>query len=682
MSQKINNTNQVSPEIIKRIEELRDLIHQHDYNYYVLNEPIISDREYDFLMQELIELEKKYPFLVTPDSPTQRVGGEPTKEFPVVVHDVPMLSLSNTYSIEELYDFHRRVKEALPEGEKIEYVTELKIDGVAISLKYRNGLFVQGVTRGDGTRGDDITNNLRTIRSLPLRLNFREVSKKHFENIEVRGEVYMNRDDFELLNREREKLGEKLFANPRNATAGTLKLQDPKLVAERPLNLFCYYLRTTTKELETQFENLKILKSLGFKVNPHHRLCSSIKEVIEFCKEWEDKRETLPYDIDGVVVKVNSIRQQEILGKVAKSPRWATAFKFEAKKAKTKLKAITLQVGRLGTITPVAELEPVFLSGTTVSRATLHNFEEIQRKDIRVGDTVIIEKGGDIIPKVVEVVLDERISKSLPFEIPEKCPVCGTKLINPPGEVAHYCPNYDCPDQIKQRLVHFASRTAMDIEGLGEAVIDKFVNLGFLYSPADIYRSKDKRDKLIELEGFGEKSIDNLLKAIEKSKEQPFERVLFALGIRHVGASVAKDLAEHFHSIDELMKATPEELQQVPEIGETISQSIVEYFKEERNRKLIEELKSFGLKFESEKKKVSDKLSGKIFVITGTLKSMTRTEAKELIEKLGGRTSDSVSSKTSYVVVGEDPGSKYEKAKKLKIPILSEDEFLKLVDKK
>lgn len=681
MNQKINESNQVSPEIIKRIEELRDLIHQHDYNYYVLNEPTISDREYDLLMQELIELEKKYPFLITPDSPTQRVGGEPTKEFPVVVHDVPMLSLSNTYSIEELYDFNRRVKEALPDGEKIEYVTELKIDGVAISLKYRNGLFVQGVTRGDGTRGDDITNNLRTIRSLPLRLNFREVSKKHFENIEVRGEVYMNRDDFELLNREREKLGEKLFANPRNATAGTLKLQDPKLVAERPLNLFCYYLRSATKELETQYENLKILKSLGFKVNPHYRLCSSIEEVIEFCKEWEDKRETLPYDIDGVVIKVNSIRQQEILGNVAKSPRWATAFKFEAKKAKTKLKAITLQVGRLGTITPVAELEPVFLAGTTVSRATLHNFEEIQRKDIRVGDTVIIEKGGDIIPKVVEVVLDERNSKCLPFEIPEKCPVCGTKLINPPGEVAYYCPNYDCPEQIKQRLVHFASRTAMDIEGLGEAVVDKFVDLGFLYSPADIYRLKDKRDQLIELEGFGEKSINNLLKAIEKSKEQPFERVLFALGIKHVGASVAKDLAAHFHSIDELMKATPEELQQIPEIGETISQSIVEYFDDERNRKLIDELRSFGLKFESEKKKISNKLSGKTFVITGTLKSMTRTEAKELIEKLGGRTSDSVSSKTSYVIVGEDPGSKYEKAKKLKIPILSEEEFLKMVEK-
>lgn len=679
MSPKNSNQELVSPEIIKRIEELRELIHQHDYNYYVLNEPTISDREYDLLMQELIELENKYPFLISPDSPTQRVGGEPTKEFPVVVHDVPMLSLSNTYSIQDLYDFHRRVKEGLPEGEKIEYVTELKIDGVAISLKYRNGLFVQGVTRGDGTRGDDITNNLRTIRALPLRLNFREVKRKDFENIEVRGEVYMNRDDFEALNREREKLGEKLFANPRNATAGTLKLQDPKQVAERPLNIFCYYLRSNTKEFNTQFENLKILKSLGFKVNPNHKLCSTIEEVIAFCKEWEDKRETLPYDIDGVVIKVNSIRQQEILGNVAKSPRWATAFKFEAKKAKTKLKAITLQVGRLGTITPVAELEPVFLAGTTVSRATLHNFEEIQRKDIRVGDTVIIEKGGDIIPKVVEVVLDERSSKSQPFEIPEKCPVCGTKLENPPGEVAFYCPNFDCPEQIKQRLVHFASRGAMDIEGLGESVVNKFVELGFLYSPADIYKLKNHREKLIQLEGFGEKSIDNLLKAIEKSKEQPFERVLFAIGIRHVGASVAKDLASHFNSIDELMKATPEQLQQIPEIGETISQSIVEFFKNERNLKLIEELKSFGLKFESKKKKGSGKLSGKIFVITGTLSSMTRNEAKALIEELGGKTSDSVSSKTSYVIVGEDPGSKYEKAKKLKIPILTEEEFLKLV---
>jgi DNA ligase (NAD+) len=679
MSSKDNNQEVVSPEIIKRIEELRELIHQHDYNYYVLNEPTISDREYDLLMQELIELENKYPFLITPDSPTQRVGGEPTKEFPVVVHEVPMLSLSNTYSIEDLYDFHRRVKEGLPEGEKIEYVTELKIDGVAISLKYRHGLFVQGVTRGDGTRGDDITNNLRTIRSLPLRLNFSDVKRKDFEDIEVRGEVYMNRADFEALNREREKMGEKLFANPRNATAGTLKLQDPKQVAERPLNLFCYYLRSNTKELNTQFENLKILKNLGFKVNPHYRLCSTIEEVIEYCNEWEEKRETLPYDIDGVVIKVNSLRQQEILGNVAKSPRWATAFKFEAKKAKTKLKAITLQVGRLGTITPVAELEPVFLAGTTVSRATLHNFEEIQRKDIRVGDTVIIEKGGDIIPKVVEVVLDERSSKSQPFEIPEKCPVCGTKLINPPGEVAYYCPNYDCPEQVKQRLVHFASRGAMDIEGLGEAIVDKFVELGFLYSPADIYRLKEKRERLIKLEDFGEKSVDNLLNAIEESKNQPFERVLFALGIRHVGASVAKDLAAHFKSIDELVKASPEELQKIPEIGETISESIVEFFKDPRNLKLIEELKSFGLKFSTEKKIISNKLTGKTFVITGTLDSMTRNEAKELIEKYGGKTSDNVSSKTSYVIVGKDPGSKYEKAKKLKIPILTEEEFLKMI---
>lgn len=676
MSQKDNI---VSPEIIKRIEELRELIHQHDYNYYVLNEPVISDREYDLLMKELIDLENKYPFLITPDSPTQRVGGEPTKEFPVVLHEVPMLSLSNTYSIEELYDFHRRVREGLPEGEKIEYTVELKIDGVAVSLRYRNGLFYQGVTRGDGTRGDDITNNLKTIRSLPLRLNFREVKRINFQDIEVRGEVYMNRDDFELLNRERLKLNEKSFANPRNATAGTLKLQDPKLVAERPLNLFCYYLRSNVVELESQYENLKILKSLGFKVNSHHKLCSTIDEVIDFCKEWEEKRETLTYDIDGVVIKVNNLRQQEILGNVAKSPRWATAFKFEAKKARTKLKAITLQVGRIGTITPVAELEPVFLAGTTVSRATLHNFEEIQRKDIRIGDTVIIEKSGDIIPKVIEVVLDERTSKSIPFEIPDKCPVCGTKLYNPPGEVAYYCPNYDCSEQVKQRLVHFASRGAMDIEGLGAAVVDKLVDLGFLYSPADIYLLKEKRDTLIKIEGFGEKSIDNLLNAIEKSKNQPFERVLFALGIRHVGASVAKDLIMHYSSIDELMSATETELQQIPEIGETISKSITNYFKDDKNLKLIKDLKTAGLKFDKEKKMVSGKFSGKTFVITGTLKSMTRNEAKKLIEQFGGRTTDSVSSKTSFVIVGEDPGSKYDKAKKLNIPILSEEEFLRLI---
>lgn len=679
MSKQNEKKESISPAIIRRIEELRDLIHQHDYNYYVLNEPTISDREYDLLMQELIELENKYPMLITPDSPTQRVGGEPTKEFPVVMHEVPMLSLSNTYSIDELKDFHRRVQEGLPPGEKIEYVTELKIDGVAISLHYRNGLFVQGVTRGDGFRGDDITNNLKTIRSLPLRLYFRDLKRYEFENIEVRGEIYMNRDDFEELNRERAKLGEKIFANPRNATAGTLKLQDPKQVAERPLNLFCYYLRSQTKELESQYENLKILKSLGFKVNPYHQLCYSIDEVIDFCKEWEDKRESLPYDIDGVVIKVNSLRQQEILGAVAKSPRWATAFKFEAKKAKTKLISITLQVGRLGTITPVAELEPVFLAGTTVSRATLHNFEEIQRKDIRVGDTVLIEKGGDIIPKVVEVVLDERPTKSEPFEIPENCPVCGTKLVNPPGEVAYYCPNYNCPEQVKQRLIHFASRGAMDIEGLGEAVVEKLVELKYLYTPVDIFKLKEIRDKLIEIEGFGEKSVDNLLKAIEESKKQPFERVLFALGIRHVGASVAKDLVEHFHSIDNLMKATKEELQQVPEIGETISQSIIDYFSNKENLKIINDLRELGLNFKVKKQLKSEKLKGKTFVITGTLNSMTRNEAKELIEKHGGKTTESVSSKTSYVIVGENPGSKLEKAKNLKIPILTEDEFLKII---
>lgn len=679
MSKQNEKKEPISPEIIRRIEELRDLIHQHDYNYYVLNEPTISDREYDLLMQELIELENKYPMLITPDSPTQRIGGEPTKEFPVVMHEVPMLSLSNTYSIDELKDFHRRVQEGLPPGEKIEYVTELKIDGVAISLHYRNGLFVQGVTRGDGFRGDNITNNLKTIRSLPLRLNFRDLKRYEFENIEVRGEIYMNRNDFEELNRERAKLGEKIFANPRNATAGTLKLQDPKQVAERPLNLFCYYLRSQTKELETQYENLKILKSLGFKVNPYHQLCYSIDEVIDFCKEWEEKRESLPYDIDGVVIKVNSLRQQEILGAVAKSPRWATAFKFEAKKAKTKLISITLQVGRLGTITPVAELEPVFLAGTTVSRATLHNFEEIQRKDIRVGDTVLIEKGGDIIPKVVEVFLDERPAKSEPFEIPENCPVCGTKLVNPPGEVAYYCPNYNCPEQVKQRLIHFASRGAMDIEGLGEAVVEKLVDLGYLYTPVDIFKLKEIRDKLIEIEGFGEKSVDNLLKAIEESKKQPFERVLFALGIRHVGASVAKDLVEHFHSIDNLMKDTKEELQQVPEIGETISQSIIDYFSNKENLKIINDLRELGLNFKVKKQLKSEKLKGKTFVITGTLSSMTRNEAKELIEKHGGKTTESVSSKTNYVIVGENPGSKLEKAKNLKIPILTEDEFLKII---
>lgn len=679
MNQKTNNSERVNPEIIKRIEELREFIRRYDYEYYVLNEPSVHDREYDSLMDELISLEEQYPFLVTPDSPTQRVGGEPIKEFPIIFHDIPMLSLSNTYSEDELHDFHRRVRDLVSSNEEINYTTELKIDGVAISLQYRGGLFVQGVTRGDGTRGDEISNNLRTIKSIPLRLNFNEVEERLFENIEVRGEIYMNRKEFDLMNIEREKLDEKLFANPRNATAGTLKLQDPRLVVERPLNFFAYSIRSYSTELNSQSENLLLLKNLGFKVNQQYKLCESIYDVIQFCREWEEKRESLPYDIDGVVIKVNDLKQQELLGNVAKSPRWATAFKFEAKKARTKLNKITLQVGRQGTITPVAELEPVLLAGTMVSRATLHNFEEIQRKDIREGDTVLIEKGGDIIPKVIEVVLDERSSNSMPYETSEKCPKCGSKLFNPEGEVAVYCINYDCPAQVKGRIIHFASRGAMDIEGLGEAIIEKFVELGYLKNVSDVYRLKNLRGKLIELEGYGEKSIDNLLTAIEASKSQSFEKVLFALGIRHVGAGVAKVLARTFRSIDDLIKANIEELQKIHEIGETISESIINYFSNKDNLKLIKDLKGFNLQFESKQKSSSTKLSGKSFVVTGTLNSMSRDEAKHRIELLGGKTTDSVSSKTGFVIAGENPGSKFEKAKKLKIEILSEDDFLTLL---
>lgn len=679
MNQKVNNSENVSSEIIIQLEKLRELIHKFDYEYYVLNESSIPDREYDKLMEELISLEKKYPFLISPDSPTQRVGGEPTKEFPVVFHDIPMLSLANTYSEEDLHDFHKRIRELVSATEQINFIAELKIDGVAISLQYRGGLFVQGVTRGDGLKGDEISNNLRTIKSIPLRLNFKEVEEKIFENIEVRGEIYMNRKDFDAMNSEREKLDEKLFANPRNATAGTLKLQDPRLVAERPLNFFAYSLRSYSKELDHQSENLITLKNLGFKVNEHHRFCESIYDVIQFCREWEEKRETLPYEIDGVVIKVNDLRQQSLLGNVAKSPRWATAFKFEAKKAKTKLKKITLQVGRQGTITPVAELEPVLLAGTTVSRATLHNFEEIQRKDIRQNDSVMIEKGGDVIPKVIEVVLDERSSSSQPFEVPSKCPECGGKLFNSEGEVAVYCVNYECPAQVKGRIVHFASRGAMDIEGLGDAIVNKFVELGFLINSVDIYRLKNRRNDLIQLEGYGEKSIDNLLEAIEESKSQNFERVIFALGIKHVGAGVAKVLARSFKNMNEIMKATKEELQKIHEVGETISDSIINFFADKNNVNLVKDLKNFGLQFESKQKSTASKLSRKNFVITGTLSSMTRDEAKKQIEALGGRVTERVSSKTSFLIAGENPGSKLEKAAKLKIEILKEEDFLTLL---
>lgn len=663
-----------------RIEELRELIREHDYHYYIEAHPIISDYEFDTLLNELIQLEKENPHLITKDSPTQRVGSDLTKEFNSVQHKIPMLSLSNSYSEEELIDFDRRVREGLPAQEKIEYICELKIDGLSVSLRYINGSLHVAATRGDGSVGEDVTNNVRTIRSVPLIVKKPGNIRFNLDEFEVRGEVFMELEPFRRLNEERELNGEKTFANPRNSSAGTLKLQDPQLVAKRPLQIFVYYLFSETEELNAQSENLEILSSLGFRINKNFRLCENIKEVLEYCEKWEDERETLPYEIDGVVVKVNSLKQQKILGSIAKSPRWAIAYKFKAKQALTKLTSITWQVGRTGTLTPVAELEPVLLAGSTISRATLHNADEIRRKDIREGDWVIIEKGGDVIPKVVSVDLTRRAKDSSEVNIPSSCPACGSKLIQPEEEVAIYCENNLCPAQLKGKISHFASRVAMDIEGLGEALINLLVDQNIIKDYADIYSLKERRDELITLERQGKKSIDNLLSAVEKSKQRPFNKVLFALGIRYVGAGAANKLADYFLSIDRLAEASVEEIESIHEIGSSISMSVKRFFENPENRKIIERLKKIGLNLAAEKREnASSLLEGKSFVLTGTLSSMSREEAKELIQNHGGTVTSSVSKNTSYVVAGESAGSKLEKAEKLKIVILTEEQLLEMI---
>lgn len=673
-------------EIEKKINELKEIINQADYNYYILAEPTISDEEYDRLIKELEKLENENPEFITPDSPTQRVGKDLTKEFKPVQHQFPMLSLANTYTEDEIIDFDRRVREGLSANEQVEYVVEYKIDGASVSLNYVNGELLTAATRGDGTIGEEITQNIKTIRAVPLKLKNWKNYKYDLSDIVVRGEVYMEIKDFEKFNKERELKGEKLFANPRNASAGTLKLQDPRLVAARPLKIFLYYLLTKKSELQTHYENLHILKELGFRVNSDFRLCKTIDEVIDVCHHFEKRRDELPFEIDGAVIKVNSIRQQNILGNIAKSPRWAIAFKFKAKQAYTKLNKIVWQVGRTGFVTPVAELEPVFLAGSTISRATLHNYDEIKRKDIREGDTVVLEKGGDVIPKIVAVVTNERNQNSKPTMPPEVCPVCNSKLFKPEDEVGFYCINSECIAQVKEKIKHFASRGAMDIEGLGEALIDLFVEQQFLKNYADIYELKNYRKELINIERLGEKSVDKLLKAIEKSKSQPFERVLFALGIRYVGASVAKKLTEYFSSIDELINSTEEDINSIYEIGPSISKSVKKFFSDERNLYIVNRLKSYGLNFTSTKKKISEQtekenfFTNKTFVLTGTLNDLPRDVASEKIISFGGKVTSTVSKNTDYVIVGENPGSKLTKAQQLGIKILDEAEFKSLLE--
>jgi DNA ligase (NAD+) len=656
----------------RRAEKLRQELQEHDYRYYVLAEPSIPDEQYDALIRELEELERTHPDLRTADSPTQRVSGEPTKEFQTVAHSTPMLSLGNSYSEEEIREFDKRIRSLLTPAVP-DYVAELKFDGVAVSLQYRNGVFQLGATRGDGTQGDDITNNLKTIRSLPLRLRS---PGKELSAIEVRGEAFMHKPDFDLMNRHRAERGEKTFINPRNATAGTLKLQDPRVVAGRRIRFSAYTLIGNVSRSASHYANLQRLKSLGFSVSPHVRLCSTVDEVIDFWKTWEEKRESLSYDIDGVVVKVDSLRQQDRLGTIAKSPRWAIAFKFASRKAETILKTIVLQVGRQGTITPVAELEPVFLGGTTVSRATLHNVDYIGELDLRHGDTVVVEKGGDVIPKITGVVTAKRPRGARRFVMPGTCPVCRSNIHRPEGEVNYYCDNAECPAQVKARIEHFAHRGALDIEGLGEAAVDQLVQLGLVRHCADLYRLHQHRETLVNLERWGEKSTQNLLDAIAASKRQPFHRVLFALGIRHVGAGVARILADKFRSLDTLMTTSSDELQAIPAVGPRIAESISAFFAEKHNRRVLRNLARAGLTLSTSGETAKGVLTGRTFVLTGTLSSLTREKAKQVIEDQGGSIASSVNKRVDYVVAGKSPGSKLDRARTLGIRIITEEELL------
>lgn len=667
--------------VVQRIGELRREIRTHDYHYYVESQPVISDREYDRLMQELTELEREYPQFVAPDSPTQRVSGEPLKEFAQVTHERPMLSLSNTYSRDEVLDFDRRVRELL-DTVNYRYVAELKYDGVAVSLHYRNGVFSLGATRGNGVVGDDITQNLRTIASVPLAVRPADIGGVPLTNFEVRGEVYMLNNDFLALNEEREAEGEKLFANPRNLTAGTLKLQDPREVAARPLQIVCYNLAVDGAAPRAHSDSLELLRMLGFPTGVYS-LCNTVDELFAFIDSWEGKRSSLPFMIDGIVVKVDSIAQQNALGSVSRFPRWAIAYKYEAQKVRTVLRDILYQVGRTGVVTPVADLEPVFVSGSTVSRATLHNADFIAEKDIRVGDAVLVEKGGEVIPKVVEVVLAERSDDSPPFVFPHVCPCPEQQPLHRyEDEANYYCEYPSCPWQVRRRLAHYASRHAMDIEGLGDKVVDQLVDNRLLVSVADIYELYQHREALVALERWGEKKVDNLLAAVEKSKEQPFARVLYAVGIRFVGEETAKLLAAHFADIHELKDATAERLMAINGIGERMADSIVQFMQDATSRALLHRLELAGVRMVSDSMAAapaSDALAGATFVLTGTLPTMTRDQARALIESHGGKVSGSVSKKTSYVLAGEEAGSKLDKARELGVAVLSEQELLAML---
>ena len=662
--------------VAKRIEVLRDLIRHHDYRYYVLNQPEISDQEYDRLFRELKDLEGTHPDLLAPDSPTQRVGGQAAEGFSVVEHQAAMLSLDNAFRLEELYEFEERLKRALP-GEGFEYVAEPKIDGLGVALLYQEGLLVRGSTRGDGRRGEDVTANLRTIRSIPLRLN---QDLNHISQLEVRGEVYLRRADFDRLNREREEAGGAIFANPRNAAAGSIRLLDPSLTAQRPLNIFIYGISYLEPQaFSSHAEALGALKSLGFRINPQNALLPSMDKVVNYCQEMERIRADLDYEADGVVVKVNSYDQQRRLRSTSHHPRWALAYKFAAHQGTTRVKEIIVGVGRTGALTPVALLEPVELAGATVSRATLHNEDEVARKDIRVGDTVLVERAGEVIPQVVQVVKEKRAPGSRPFSMPKHCPICGATAFRPEGEAVSRCPNSACPAQIKERLIHYGSRAAMDIDGLGEKIVDQLVDSSLVRDFADLYHLKVA--VLSRLERLAEKSATNLTEAIQSSKERGLSRLLFGLGIRYVGDHVAEILAAHYRSLESLSRASQEELMGVPEIGPRIADGVANFFTQEENQRVIERLGQAGVRTTDLRPGTAgpSPLRGKIFVLTGAMEGFSREEAKEAILKKGGKVTSSVSRNTDFVVVGKDPGSKLEEAKRLGIKTLNEGEFQALL---
>jgi DNA ligase (NAD+) len=660
------------------MDELVKELNQHTYNYYVLAMPTIADYEFDKKLETLAKLEKEHPEYADPNSPTQRVGGDLTKNFVTVKHKWPMLSLGNTYNEQDLRDFDDRIRKAI--GDDFQYVCELKFDGLSISLTYEQNQLVRAVTRGDGTQGDDVTTNVKTIRNIPQRLK----SSDSPEIFEIRGEIFMHRAAFERLNKEREELGEVTYANPRNFAAGTIKMQDSAEVAKRPLDAFFYSLNTDRTLFHTHWESLHAIKSWGFHVSEHSRLASDIDEVLEFIKHWENERFKIGYDIDGIVIKVNSYGQQQELGFTAKSPRWAISYKYKAQEVETILQKVTYQVGRTGAVTPVANLKPVQLAGTTVKRATLHNANEIERLDLHEGDTVFVEKGGEIIPKIINVNLEKRAEDAKPVIYPTACPECGTPLIRNAGEVAFYCPNDEgCPPQIVGKMQHFIGRKAMNIDGVGDETIETFYRHGLVRHISDLYTLKDRADELKNLDRFGEKSIVNMLNGIEKSKEMPFEKVLFGLGIRYVGETVARKLAFAIKNIDRLINATVEELTSIDEIGLRIADSIVEYFHKPEHMRQIALLRSYGLQFEAAETTIklqSDKFTGKTFVISGVFEGISRDELKDLIEGNGGKILSSISAKLNFLVAGDNMGpSKLEKAQKLKIPMISQQELLEML---